>query len=66
MYNSFVRQGDYAGSRSGISGAYQNVSLNLLDQLLLYDLQGEPITPVISSLAGEDNVAAVFRMSEQW
>lgn len=54
------------GLGSGISGAYQNVSVNLLGQLLLYDLQEEPITLVISSLAGEDNVAAAFRMSEQW
>lgn len=54
------------GLGSGISGAYQNVSVNLLNQLLLYDLQEEPITLVISSLAGEDNVAATFRMSEQW
>jgi hypothetical protein len=54
------------GLGSGISGAYQNVSVNLLSQLLLYDLQEEPVTLVISSLAGEDNVAATFRMSEQW
>ncbi|MNY68175.1 hypothetical protein D3C86_2058930 [compost metagenome] len=54
------------GLGSGIAGAYQNVSVNLLSQLLLYDLQEEPVTLVISSLAGEDNVAATFRMSEQW
>ncbi|WP_342563885.1 hypothetical protein NST84_01340 [Paenibacillus sp. FSL R7-0345] len=54
------------GLGSGIAGAYQNISVSLLSQLLLYDLQEEPITLVISSLAGEDNVAATFRMSEQW
>lgn len=54
------------GLGSGIAGAYQNVSVDLNSQLLLYNLQEEPITLVISSLAGEDNVAATFRMSEQW
>lgn len=54
------------GLGSGFAGAYQNISVNLLDQLLLYDLQDEPITLVISSLAGEDSVAAAFRVSERW
>ncbi|MFD2882122.1 hypothetical protein ACFTAO_49925 [Paenibacillus rhizoplanae] len=54
------------GIGSGISGAYQNVAVNLLNQRLAYDLQLLPVTLVVSSLAGEDNVAATFRMSEQW
>jgi hypothetical protein len=54
------------GIGSGISGAYQNVAVNLVNQQLLYDMQQEPITLVVSSLAGEDNLAATFRMSEQW
>ncbi|MEK4003231.1 hypothetical protein [Paenibacillus sp. FSL H3-0333] len=54
------------GIGSGISGAYQNVAVNLLNQRLAYDLQQVPVTLVVSSLAGEDNVAATFRMSEQW
>lgn len=54
------------GIGSGISGAYQNVAANLLNQRLAYDLQLLPVTLVVSSLAGEDNVAVTFRMSEQW
>lgn len=54
------------GTGSGIAGAYQNVAVNLPDQLLLYDLQEEPLTLVVSSLAGADNLAATFRMAEQW
>lgn len=54
------------GLGSGIAGAYQNIQVSLLSQQLMYDLQEEPITLVISSLAGEDSVAATFRMSEQW
>jgi hypothetical protein len=54
------------GIGSGIAGAYQNVAVNLLNQQLLYDLQEEPVTLVVSSLAGEDNLAATFRMAEQW
>ncbi|WP_340020869.1 hypothetical protein MHI24_17820 [Paenibacillus sp. FSL K6-1096] len=54
------------GIGSGISGAYQNVALNLLNQQLLYNVQDNPVTLVVSSLAGEDNVAAAFRMAEQW
>lgn len=54
------------GIGSGISGAYQNVAVNLLNQRLDYDLQQVPVTLVVSSLAGADNVAAAFRMSEQW
>lgn len=54
------------GIGSGISGAYQNVSVNLMNELLLYDLEEESVTLVISSLAGEDILAATFRMSEQW
>ncbi|WNS41971.1 hypothetical protein [Paenibacillus sp. MMS20-IR301] len=54
------------GIGSGIAGAYQNVAVNLLDQLLLYDLQEEPLTLVVSSLAGKDTLAAAFSMSEQW
>lgn len=54
------------GTGSGISGAYQNVAVDLTNLQLAYDLQEEPITLVVSSLAGEDNLAATFRMSEQW
>lgn len=54
------------GIGSGISGAYQNVAVNLLSQQLLYNLQDSPVTLVVSSLAGQDNVAAAFRMAEQW
>ncbi|WP_238650634.1 hypothetical protein [Paenibacillus piscarius] len=54
------------GIGSGISGAYQNVAVNLLSQQLLYNLQDSPVTLVVSSLAGEDNMAAAFRMAEQW
>ncbi|WP_150272410.1 hypothetical protein [Paenibacillus tepidiphilus] len=54
------------GLGSGISGAYQSVAQNLIAQMQLYDLQEEPVTLVISSLAGEDTVAATFRMSERW
>lgn len=54
------------GLGSGISGAYQDVVVNLLNQQLVYDLQEEPVTLVVSSLAGEDNLAATFRMAEQW
>ncbi|MEK4325106.1 hypothetical protein MKX70_04350 [Paenibacillus sp. FSL R7-0312] len=54
------------GIGSGISGAYQNVAMNLVNQQLLHDMQQEPITLVVSSLAGEDNLAATFRMIEQW
>ncbi|WP_379145805.1 hypothetical protein [Paenibacillus sp. sgz500992] len=54
------------GLGSGISGAYQDVVVNLLNQQLFYDLQEEAITLVVSSLAGEDNLAATFRMAEQW
>ncbi|MGN7764132.1 hypothetical protein [Paenibacillus sp. 22594] len=54
------------GIGSGIAGAYQNVAAELADQQLQYDLTDEIITLVVSSLAGSDNLAAVFRMSEQW
>ncbi|WP_151735555.1 hypothetical protein [Paenibacillus tengchongensis] len=54
------------GLGSGLSGAYQSVAVNLIAQMLLYDLQEEPVTLVISSLAGEDNIAAAFRITEEW
>lgn len=54
------------GIGSGIAGAYQNVAASLAGQQLLYNLTDEIITLVVSSLAGSDNLAAVFRMSEEW
>ncbi|MBW4084769.1 hypothetical protein [Paenibacillus sp. S150] len=53
------------GLGSGIAGAYQNAAVNLLNQLL-YNLTDEAVTLTVSSLAGADNVAAAFRMSELW
>lgn len=54
------------GIGSGIAGAYQSVTLNLRSEQLSYSLREEPLTLVVSSLAGADSVAAVFRMAEQW
>lgn len=54
------------GTGSGISGAYENLGVNLLNERLSYELQGEIITLVVSSLSGSDDLAVTFKMSEQW
>lgn len=54
------------GTGSGISGAYANLAVNLLNERLSYELQDEPITLVVSSLSGDDDLAVTFKMSEQW
>ncbi len=55
------------GTGSGISGAYQNISVNLLAELVNYNLRGtEPVTLLVSSLVGCDNLAVTLRMSEDW
>jgi hypothetical protein len=57
----------YQGEGTGLSGAYQNTVDNLINnQLLLALPAGVSITLAVSSLVGNDNVATVFRMEEQW
>ena len=54
------------GTGSGISGAYENLGVNLLNERLSYELQDEIITLVVTSLSGSDDLAVTFKMSEQW
>jgi hypothetical protein len=54
------------GTGSGISGAYANLAVNLLNERLSYELQDEPVTLVVNSLSGDDDLAVTFKMSEQW
>lgn len=54
------------GTGSGISGAYENLSVNLLNERLSHDMDDEIITLVVSSLSGSDDLAVTFKMSEQW
>lgn len=54
------------GTGSGFSGAYKNLAVNLLNERLSYELENEPVTLVVSSLTGEDNLAITFNMSEGW
>lgn len=57
----------YQGEGTGLSGAYLNTVGNLIaNQMFLALPNGTPITLVISSLTGSDNVGVVFRMEEQW
>lgn len=54
------------GTGSGISGAYANLAVNLLNERLAYGLVNEPVTLVVSSLSGGDELVATFKISEQW
>jgi hypothetical protein len=54
------------GTGAGISGAYSNLAVNLLNERLSYEIQNEPLTLVVSSLSGGDDLAVTFKMSEQW
>ncbi|OMD09132.1 hypothetical protein, partial [Paenibacillus odorifer] len=54
------------GTGSGISGAYANLAVNLLNERLSYEFHDEPVTLVVNSLSGGDDLAVTFKMSEQW
>lgn len=55
------------GLGAGLAGAYNNASINLESEELVYNITfNEPITLVVTSMAESDKLAVIFRMAEQW
>jgi hypothetical protein len=56
----------FQGLGTGLSGAYVCTTVNFLNNSLFANLMGQTVTLVVNSLDQADNIAATFRMLEEW